>query len=65
MVDQDGTNTQFELSYKKNTVVKQIAGKGTPPAKIDYLKKTNALDFHPSKNIVAVASLNCFFTYSM
>ena len=34
-------------------------------SKMDYLKKTVASDFHPRKNVVAVASLNCFFLYGM
>jgi serine/threonine-protein phosphatase 2A regulatory subunit B len=65
LMDQDGSNSQFELSYKKNTVCRQITGKGTPLGKVDYLKKTTSLDYHPTKNTVAVASLNCFFTYGM
>jgi hypothetical protein len=53
------------LNYKKSTLAKTMAGKPAPLGKIDYLKKTNALDFHPFKNTVAVASLNCFFLYGM
>ena len=65
MVDQDGANTQYELNYKKSTIAKQIVGKGQAIPKIEYLKKSSAIDFHPTKNTMAVASLNCFFTYSM
>jgi hypothetical protein len=65
LADIDGTNMQFELNYKKATLSKNIVGKPSPFGKIDYLKKTTALDFHPFKNTVAVASLNCFFLYSM
>ena len=64
----DGTNsnTQYELSYKKQTIAKQIVPKKILPiAKMDYLKKTTATDFHPKKNMVAIASLNSFFIYSM
>jgi serine/threonine-protein phosphatase 2A regulatory subunit B len=65
LVDQDGCNTQFELNYKKATISKNISGKQPPLGKVDYLKKTTALDYHPLKNSVAVASLNCFFLYNM
>ena len=65
MVDQDGVNTQYELSYKKATIARQMSGKGSASTgKIDYMRKATALDFHPSKNMVAVASLNCFFMYA-
>ena len=56
---------QYELNYKKTTLSKSIIGKPPPLGKIDYIKKTTALDFHPFRNTVAVASLNCFFLYSM
>jgi serine/threonine-protein phosphatase 2A regulatory subunit B len=66
MMDLDGSNTQYELNYKKQTVNKPVVpGKMSPIAKMDYLKKATALDFHPKKNSVAIASLNCFFIYSM
>lgn len=65
MVDQDSTNMQFELNYKKATISKSIVGKSAPLGKLDYIKKSAALDFHPCRNTVAVASLNCFFLYSM
>lgn len=42
-----------------------LAGKGAPLSKMDYERKTIAVDFHPRKNTVAVGSLNCFFIYSM
>ena len=65
LVDQDKTNTQYELSYKKQTISKTIKPKNNiAPAKIDYIKKTDALDFHPCRNSVAVASLNCFGVFS-
>jgi len=66
MIDQDGTNTQYELNYKKATISKPIiAGKGVALSKVDYERKTLAVDFNPKKNMVAVGSLNCFFIYSM
>ena len=62
----DSQNVQYEISYKKQTVTKLITtGKGGQLGKMDYFRKTTACDFHPKKNILAVASLNCFFTYSM
>lgn len=60
------TNTQYELSYKKQTIAKNIVpGKMTSISKMDYQRKTIASDFHPKKNVVAIASLNCFFLYGM
>jgi len=65
LVDTDGQNTQFELNYKKSTMARLIQGKNNAAlSRVDYLKKCTALDFHPFKNTVAVASLNCFFVYS-
>ena len=62
----DGTNTQYELNYKKTTVAKNIpVGKSLPVSKMDYERKTSALDFNSKKNVLAVASLNCFFIYSL
>ncbi len=66
MIDADGTNTQYELNYKKSTICRpMVPGKGTPISKMDYDRKTIAVDFHPKKNMVAVGSLNCFFIYAM
>ena len=65
MVDLDGINTQYELSYKKITNARQMSGKSTATSsKLDYMRKTTALDFHPTKNVLTVASLNCFFMYA-
>jgi hypothetical protein len=37
LIDTDGANTQYELSYKKATVSKPIVlGKGSPLSKMDY-----------------------------
>jgi hypothetical protein len=61
----DGSNTQFELSYKKQTVMKQLVpGKVSPIAKMDYDRKTVAMDFNPKKNMFVVGSLNTFFIYT-
>ena len=67
MVDVDTyAHTQYELNYKKTTVSKQVVpGKMPSLQKVDYLRKTNACDFNGKKNIAAVASLNCFYIYSM
>lgn len=59
----DLQNTQYEINFKKQAISRP--GKAVPlPEKMDYKSKTVACDFHPKKNIFAVASLNCFFTYS-
>ncbi len=63
LIDLEGSNTQYELSYKKMTVSKAVTK--CPIPKMDYERKVRAVDFHPAKNMVAVASLNCFFTYSL
>lgn len=67
MLDLDtASHTQYELNYKKATLSKPIINAKMPNLpKIDYQRKTNACDFNPRKNIAAVASLNCFFIYSM
>ncbi len=62
----DGTNTQFDVNYKSLTISRQVVpGKTTPINKMDYLRKVSAVDFHQKKNVFAVASLNCFFIYSL
>lgn len=61
----DASNTQYELSYKKNTISKAITPKGVSINKIDYVKKIIASDFSPKSNMLAVASLNSFFIYSI
>lgn len=66
LIDADGANTQYELNFKKTTVSKQmVAGKSAAIAKMDYTRKVLAGDFSPKRNMVAVASLNCFYIYSM
>lgn len=62
----DSSNTQYEVNYKKQTVSRpMIPGKPTPINKMDYARKIVASDFHPTTNLLAAASLNCFFIYSM
>jgi serine/threonine-protein phosphatase 2A regulatory subunit B len=67
MLDVDtNSHTQYELNYKKATVFKPIqAGKMPALQKIDYLRKTSACDFNGKKNVAAIASLNCFYIYSL
>lgn len=61
----NGTNTQYELNYKKVTTSKQVLpGKSLPLTKMDYERKTTALDYNQKSNTFAVASLNTFFIYS-
>ena len=61
---EEGTNWQYELNYKKQTNVKQMA-KGSSISRMDYGLRTMAGDFNPKRNLLAVASKNCFFTYSL
>lgn len=62
----DGSNSQYEVNYKKQTTMKPlIPGKMSQLGRMDYERKTNALDFCQKKNVLAVASLNCFFIYSL
>lgn len=58
------SNNQYELSYKKATVVRSMA-KGSNVSRMDYTTRTVAVDFNPKKNMCAVASKNCFFTYAI
>ena len=39
--------------------------KGNSISRMDYISKSVACDFNPKRNMVAVASKNCFFTYAM
>lgn len=66
LIDVDGNNTQYELNFKKTTISRLISpGKGAPISKMDYTRKVIAGDFNSKKNVLAVASLNCFHVYSM
>lgn len=66
LIDIDGTNTQYQLNFKKTTVSRSmIPGKGSAISKMDYAHKILAGDFNAKKNMVAVAALNCFYIYAM
>jgi serine/threonine-protein phosphatase 2A regulatory subunit B len=66
LIDADGSNTQYELNYKKTTVSRLMtAGKSASVSRMDYTRKVIAGDFNPRKNTLAVAALNCFYIYSM
>lgn len=59
-------NFQYELNYKKTTLVKQVTQDKLPSvSKMNYLTKTTACHFDKARNSMAVASLNCFFIYTM
>jgi WD40 repeat protein len=63
---ENGSNTQYELNFKKSTISRPvIPGKCPQIGKIEAKKKTSALAFHPSEHCVAVAMLNCFFVYKI
>lgn len=62
----DSANMQYDINYKKQTICRpMLPGKQNPLGKMDYSRKTIALDFSPTTNMLAVASLNCFTTYAM
>ncbi len=66
VVSTTGDNYQYELNYKKSTVIKPMTGsKAAGLTKLDNVRKTTALGFNPGKKMFAVASLNCFFIYSV
>lgn len=65
MLDLEGNNSQYELSYKQTTLCKTANKNTNPIARLDYHKKTTISDYNPAKSMVAVASLNCFFTYNL
>ncbi len=61
-----GENSQYELNYKKSTIVRSMNGsKQTAVNKLDHIRKTTALAYHPKRKMAAVSSLNCFFIYSL
>ena len=64
MMDLDGNNSQYELNYKKQTICKNMA-KSSMPSKMDYTRKVLVNDYNSLKNMAAVASLNCFYTYTL
>lgn len=55
---------QYELCYKKNTLMKKM-GKGNIIGKMDYRLRTMVVDCSMNRNVMAVASLNSFFVYSL
>ena len=62
----NGDNNQYELNYKKSTIVRTMSGSKTAQmTKLDNVRKTTAVGYHPKKKMVAIASLNCFFIYSL
>lgn len=65
LLDLEGNNSQYELSYKQSTICKAANKATSPITRLDYQKKTTISDYNPAKNMVAVASLNCFFTYNL
>lgn len=65
MLDIEGNNSQYELSYKKHTVCKAVGKSSSPITRMNYQKKVIVSDYSPAKNMVALASLNCFFTYAL
>lgn len=63
---ENGSNTQYELSFKKDTISRPIVpGRCPPMPKIEPKLKTSVLAYHPTNHSVAVASMNCFFIYSL
>lgn len=64
-MDSEGSNCQYELNYKKTTICKSIGKNLAPLSKMDYERKVIVNDYNPAKNLFAVASLNCFFTYGL
>lgn len=62
---ESAANVQYELNYRKTTLCRQIDKKSFPLAKMDYGRRILAVDFSPVDDTLAVASLNCFFTYSL
>ena len=66
MIDMgDGTNTQYELNGKKKTIAKAANSVKFVSSKIGYIKKTIAMDFHPTEHCLAVSCLNRFGIYSL
>jgi hypothetical protein len=62
----NGNNFQYELSYKKQTINKQIlSNKLTNLPKMDYHRKVSACDFNPARNMLAASCWNSFFIYSI
>lgn len=65
MMDLEGNNSQYELNSKKQTICKNMTKNTTPANKMDYSRKVLVNDYNSTKNLVVVASLNCFYTYTL
>lgn len=65
MMDLDGNNTQYELNHKKQTICKNMGKNSAPITKLDYTRKVLVNDYNSAKNLAVVASLNCFYTYTL
>ena len=66
IIDRNGDiNLQFELNFKKKTVVNQIPKNYFESLgnSYDYKKKVLKTTFHPKKNCIAIAYLNSLFFY--
>jgi serine/threonine-protein phosphatase 2A regulatory subunit B len=59
------TNTQYELSFNRKTISKPMTNKVETLGNIDYARSTNYSRFSPKGDTAVVASLNCFFIYSL
>ena len=67
IIDRNGeTNRQFELNFRKKTVINTVPKNHyeTLSSKYDYKKKVLKTSFHPKNNTVAVSCLNALFFYS-
>lgn len=65
LVEQDGTNIQYEVNYSKGTEAKRPSTVKGLLGKVDYARKTGVVDFNPRRNALAAAVGNCFFIYTM
>lgn len=65
MMDLEGNNSQYELNHKKQTICKNMVKNTAPISKMDYSKKVIVNDYNSTKNMAVVASLNCFYTYTL
>ena len=58
-------NNQYELSFNRRTICKQITNKIEALGPMDYIKKTVKTAFHPLQNTAVISCLNCFFIYNI
>ena len=63
---QGQSNTQFELNFNRNTISKHIPKKFYEPLGNNYNFNRKVLKscWHPTQNVVAIASLNSLFLYN-